>query len=184
MAKLIRSVGRRSGRLALFGAFACAGFLIAGSADKEPPSSLTVPDRIPHPASSVAPAGVTPFLMFEGQGQQAMEFYTRVLPDSAILNVVRYGPEGPGPENTIMIASMSLRGQTVLVSDGNISHDFTFTPSFSLFVTCDDEAEIDRLTAELGEDGKTLMPLDNYGFSQRFAWVEDRFGVSWQLNLP
>ena len=127
---------------------------------------------------------VTPFLMFEGQAQQAMDLYTRVLPDSEILNVERYGPDGPGPENTIIRATMSLRGQTVLVSDSYISHDFTFTPSVSLFVNCEDEAELERLVAELGEDGKTLMPLDNYGFSQRFAWVVDRFGVSWQLNLP
>ena len=130
------------------------------------------------------PASVTPFLMFEGQAQQAMEFYTRILPDSRILNVERYGPDGPGPEGTIMLASMSLRGQTVLVSDSFISHPFTFTPSFSLFVTCEDEAELERLTGALGENGKTLMPPDNYGFSQRFAWVEDRFGVCWQLNLP
>ena len=127
---------------------------------------------------------VTPFLMFEGQAQQAMDLYTRVLPDSEILDVERYGPDGPGPENTIIRATMSLRGQTVVVSDSYISHNFTFTPAFSLFVTCEDEAELERLVADLGEDGRTLMPLDNYGFSQRFAWVEDRFGVSWQLNLP
>ena len=127
---------------------------------------------------------VTPFLMFEGQAQQAMDLYTRVLPDSEILDVERYGPDGPGSENTIIRATMSLRGQTVLVSDSYISHDFTFTPAFSLFVTCEDEAELERLVVDLGEDGKTLMPLDNYGFSQRFAWVVDRFGVSWQLNLP
>jgi len=122
--------------------------------------------------------------MFEGQAQQAMELYVQVLPDSEILSVETYGPEGPGPENTVIRASMSLRGQTVLVSDSYVSHDFTFTPSLSLFVTCEDEAEIERLTTDLGSGGKTLMPLDNYGFSQRFAWVEDRFGVSWQLNLP
>ena len=130
------------------------------------------------------PAAVTPYLMFEGQAQQAMELYTRVLPDSEVLNVETYGPDGPGPENTVIVATMSLRGQTVMVSDSYISHNFTFTPSLSLFVTCEDEAELERLTAELGQDGRTLMPLDNYGFSQRFAWVEDRFGVSWQLNLP
>ena len=127
---------------------------------------------------------VTPFLMFEGQAQQAMDLYTRVLLDSEILDVERYGPDGPGPENTIIRATMSLRGQTVVVSDSYISHNFTFTPAFSLFVTCEDEAELERLVADLGEDGRTLMPLDNYGFSQRFAWVEDRFGVSWQFNLP
>ena len=130
------------------------------------------------------PAAVTPFLMFQGQAQEAMELYTRVIPDSQILDVEKYGPDGPGPEGTVMLASISLRGQTVLCSDSPIQHDFTFTPSISLFVTCEDEKEIERLTAALGEGGKALMPLDNYGFSQRFAWVEDRFGVSWQLNLP
>ncbi len=130
------------------------------------------------------PAAVTPFLMFQGQAQEAMELYTRVIPDSQILDVERYGPDGPGPEGTVMLASISLRGQTVLCSDSPIQHDFTFTPSISLFVTCEDEKEIERLTAALGDGGKALMPLDNYGFSQRFAWVEDRFGVSWQLNLP
>ena len=130
------------------------------------------------------PAAVTPFLMFQGHAQEAMELYTRVIPDSQILDVESYGPDGPGPEGTIMLASISLRGQTVLCSDSPIQHDFTFTPSISLFVTCEDTKEIERLTAALGEGGKALMPLDNYGFSQRFAWVEDRFGVSWQLNLP
>ena len=130
------------------------------------------------------PATVTPFLMFEGQARQAMELYTRVLPDSEVLSVETHGPDGPGPEGTVILATVSLRGQTVMVSDSYVSHDFTFTPSLSMYVTCEDEAELERLTAELGQDGKTLMPLDNYGFSQRFAWVEDRFGVSWQLNLP
>ena len=130
------------------------------------------------------PAAVTPFLMFQGRAQEAMELYTRVIPDSQILDVEKYGPDGPGPEGTVMLASISLRGQTVLCSDSPIQHDFTFTPSISLFVTCEHEKEIERLTTALGDGGKALMPLDNYGFSQRFAWVEDRFGVSWQLNLP
>ena len=151
-------------------AIGCCAFAAAGP--QSPPQ--TIPIRDP----------VTPFLMFEGQAQQAMDFYTRVIPESEILDVARYGPTGPGPEGTVFIASMSLRGQTVLVSDSYISHDFTFTPSFSLFVACEDQAEIERLTAALGEGGRTLMPLDNYGFSRQFAWVEDRFGVSWQLNLP
>ena len=60
---------------------------------------------------------------------------------------------------------------------------FAFTPSSSLFVTCESEAEFDRLSAALTEDGEVLMPPDNYGFSRKFAWVNDRFGVSWQLNL-
>ncbi len=127
---------------------------------------------------------VTPFLMFEGQAEEAMNLYVKVIPDSEILNVQRHGPAGPGPEGSIFVASFSLRGLPVMVSDSYTSHDFTFTPSISLFVTCQSEQELAELSTALGEAGKYLMPLDNYGFSRRFAWVEDRFGVSWQLNLP
>ena len=127
---------------------------------------------------------VTPFLMFEGAAEEAMNFYVEVIPDSEILNVQRHGPEGPGPEGSIFVASFSLGGQPVMVSDSYISHDFTFTPSISLFVTCQSEEEVAGLGTALAKGGKYLMPLDNYGFSRRFAWVEDRFGVSWQLNLP
>ncbi|MDE2710675.1 MAG: VOC family protein [Acidobacteria bacterium] len=130
------------------------------------------------------PASVTPFLMFEGQADEAMNFYVKVIPDSEILNVQRHGPDGPGPEGSIFVASFSLRGQPVMVSDSYISHDFTFTPSISLFVTCQSEEEVAELSTALAEGGQYLMPLDNYGFSRRFAWVVDRFGVSWQVNLP
>lgn len=130
------------------------------------------------------PDAVTPFLMFEGQAQQAMDLYTRVIPQSRILDVQRYGPDGPGAEGSVLVASISLNGQTVMCSDGNISHDFTFTPAMSLFITCKDEQELERLSAALAEGGKFLMPPDNYGFSRRFAFAEDRFGVSWQINLP
>ena len=130
------------------------------------------------------PAAVTPFLMFEGQAEEAMDLYVKLIPGSEILNVQRHGPDGPGPEGSIFVASFSLRGQPVMVSDSYISHDFTFTPSISLFVTCESEDEVAELSIALAEGGKYLMPLDNYGFSRRFAWVVDRFGVSWQLNLP
>ena len=64
------------------------------------------------PALRIAnPAAFTPFLMFEGWARQPMELHTRVIPDSAILDVKRYGPDDPGPEGTVMLASMSLRGQ-------------------------------------------------------------------------
>ena len=68
--------------------------------------------------------------------------------------------------------------------DSSVKHDFAFTPAISFFITCDSEAEIDNLFAKLSEDGGVFMPPDNYGFSKKFAWVSDRFGVSWQLNLP
>jgi predicted 3-demethylubiquinone-9 3-methyltransferase (glyoxalase superfamily) len=63
------------------------------------------------------------------------------------------------------------------VSDG-------FTPAVSIHIDCEDLQEIGRLFTALSETGEVLMPLDNYGFSEKFGWVSDRFGVSWQLNLP
>jgi predicted 3-demethylubiquinone-9 3-methyltransferase (glyoxalase superfamily) len=65
-----------------------------------------------------------------------------------------------------------------------VRHDFDFTPSFSFFVVCSDDVEIRRLATALLDRGEVLMPLDDYGFSRLFAWVKDRFGVSWQLSLP
>ena len=64
-----------------------------------------------------------------------------------------------------------------------MKHDFTFTPSISIFVDCDDEAELEEVFEQLSRGGEVLMPIDDYGFSAGFGWVSDRFGVSWQLNL-
>ena len=126
---------------------------------------------------------VTPFLMFEGQAEQAMTFYVSLFDDGKVIDIVRYGPEGPGAEGSVMKASFSLAGQTVICIDSAMKHDFGFTPSFSLFVTCESEEQIRKLASALAEGGAELMPLDNYGFSRQFAWVNDRFGVSWQLIL-
>lgn len=69
--------------------------------------------------------------------------------------------------------------------DSSVKHNFTFTPSMSIFVDCEDEAELNEAFRQpLSAGGAVLMPLDNYGFSTQFGWVTDRFGVSWQLNLP
>jgi predicted 3-demethylubiquinone-9 3-methyltransferase (glyoxalase superfamily) len=129
-------------------------------------------------------AEIQPFLMFEGKAEEALTFYFSLIPDSGFTSIRRYGPEGPGPDGSIMVATATIGGMKVMVSDSYVKHAFSFTPSLSLFVTCGDETEIERLSAALAEGGGVLMPLDNYGFSRRFAWVNDRFGVSWQLNLP
>jgi predicted 3-demethylubiquinone-9 3-methyltransferase (glyoxalase superfamily) len=81
-------------------------------------------------------------------------------------------------------ATFSLAGQKFMCIDSSARHDFSFTPAISLYVQCDSEAEISRLYAALVEQGTELMPLGNHGFSSRFGWVNDRFAVSWQLNLP
>ena len=128
-------------------------------------------------------ASVRPFLMFEGSAEAAMTFYVELFPDAEIISIERYGAEGPGPEGTVFRASFRLADQTILCIDSPVKHAFGFTPSISLFVECDSEAELERLAAALREGGAVMMPLDDYGFSRRFTWVEDRFGVSWQLNL-
>lgn len=83
-----------------------------------------------------------------------------------------------------MHASFSLKGQEFMCIDSNVKHEFTFTPSFSIYITCDTDEEINRLYENLSSGGALLMPLDNYGFSKKFGWVVDKFGVSWQVNLP
>jgi predicted 3-demethylubiquinone-9 3-methyltransferase (glyoxalase superfamily) len=130
------------------------------------------------------PAETRPFLMFEGRAREAMALYVSLFDDGEVLETASYGPAGPGPEGTIIKAVFRAGGQQIIVSDSFVKHEFTFTPAMSLFVDCASEAEQERLVAALSQDGKTYMPLGDYGFSRRFAWVGDRFGVSWQLNLP
>lgn len=128
---------------------------------------------------------ITPFLMFQdGKAEEAMNFYTSLIEDSRITNIVRYGANEGGEEGTVMQAVFSLKGQEFMCIDSNIKHQFSFTPSFSIYVTCDTEAEIDQLYQKLIEGGAALMSIGDYGFSKKFGWLNDRFGVSWQLNLP
>jgi predicted 3-demethylubiquinone-9 3-methyltransferase (glyoxalase superfamily) len=127
---------------------------------------------------------VTPFLMFEGKAQEAMDLYVSLFPDAKVESVTRYGAGEPGAEGTIKVASFSLAGQRVMCIDSPVKHAFTFTPSFSFFVDCDSEADLRRLASALGEGGGVMMGIDNYGFSRLFTWISDRYGVSWQLNLP
>lgn len=126
---------------------------------------------------------IRPFLMFEGKAEEAMNAYVALIPDSAIVEITRYGAEGPGPEGSVNRALFRLAGQEVYCIDSYVRHAFTFTPAFSFFLECVSEEEQERFFSTLIEGGQALMPLDNYGFSRRFGWLNDRFGVSWQLNL-
>jgi predicted 3-demethylubiquinone-9 3-methyltransferase (glyoxalase superfamily) len=126
---------------------------------------------------------IRPFLMFEGKAEEAFNFYASLFPGAEVLGIVRYGPNGPGVEGSVMKASFRIGGQTVLCTDSFVKHEFSFTPAFSYFVECDSEDEIRQLHAALVAGGNAPMPLGEYGFSRMFAWVSDRYGVSWQLNL-
>jgi len=126
---------------------------------------------------------VTTHLMFEGVAEEAMRFYVSLFRGSGINQVERYGPGEPGAEGTVKVATFTLADQEFICIDSPVKHEFTFTPSMSLFVDCDSEAELEGVFSRLSAGGVVLMPIDNYGFSTKFGWVKDRFGVSWQLNL-
>jgi predicted 3-demethylubiquinone-9 3-methyltransferase (glyoxalase superfamily) len=131
----------------------------------------------------VMPKQIAPFLMFTGDAEQAMTFYTSLFDDGRIVELTRFGPDGPGAEGTVQRGRFALAGQEFLCTDSPPVHDFSFTPSFSIWIETESEEEIQRLFAALSDGGTQLMPLDDYGFSRHFGWVNDRFGVSWQLNL-
>jgi predicted 3-demethylubiquinone-9 3-methyltransferase (glyoxalase superfamily) len=127
---------------------------------------------------------ITTFLMFEGQAEAAMTRYVALFPNARVVSLERYGAGEAGKEGSIKHAVFELSGTRVICFDSPVAHAFTFTPSVSLFVDCDDEAQLDRLFVALVEGGSAMMGLGDYGFSRRFGWLQDRFGVSWQLNLP
>jgi predicted 3-demethylubiquinone-9 3-methyltransferase (glyoxalase superfamily) len=122
--------------------------------------------------------------MFQGgSAQAALDLYFATFPDSRMVRVERYAEGDPGRAGTIKVAVFTLCGREFMCSDSPVRHDFSFTPSSSTFVDFDSVAELERTFRDLSEGGHILMPLDDYGFSQRFGWLNDRFGVSWQLNL-
>ena len=126
----------------------------------------------------------TTHLMFEGAAEEAMTFFVSLFGNSRIEQIERYGPGEMGAEGSVKLAVFSLAGRDFLCIDSPVKHGFTFTPAFSFFVDAESEAELRRLADALVEGGVAFMPLGNYGFSRLFTWVNDRFGVSWQLNLP
>lgn len=142
-------------------------------------------DSASHADSQAAATRVAPQLMFIGDAQDAIDLYVAAFDDADVLSIERYGPDRPGgPDGTIFLAEIQVAGQVLRFTDSPIPHAFTFTPSLSFFVDCTSREELERLAEVLGADGEVLMPLDDYGFSEAFTFVADRFGVSWQLNLP
>lgn len=129
-------------------------------------------------------ATVRPFLMFQGgSAQAALDLYFSTFPDSRMVRVERWAQGEPGTAGTIKSALFTLCGREFMCSDSPVRHDFSFTPSSSIFVEFDSATDIERVFGVLAEGGQILMPLDSYDFSQRFGWLNDRFGVSWQLSL-
>lgn len=124
-------------------------------------------------------------LMFQnGRAGEALRRYEEIFGgDFTVDELDTYDESSPGPTGQVQIAVCTLLGQRITCMDSPVQHGFDMTPAISLFIECDDHDELERLFAALSEDGTTFMPLDDYGFSRRYGWVADRFGVPWQLNL-
>ena len=128
---------------------------------------------------------ITPFLWFDNQAEEAVNFYTLIFKNSKIKVVTRYSKESAkasgNKEGTVMTISFQIEGQEFTAINGGPV--FQINPSISFFVNCDTAEEVDCLWSKLSVDGEVLMALDKYPFSEKYGWVKDRFGVSWQLIL-
>ena len=126
---------------------------------------------------------IATFLTFQdGNAESAMNFYVELFDNSKIIKIKRWGKDGPVEEGRIMRATFELNGNLFMCSDSPPVHDWNFSPAVSNYVECESETELQKLFANLSENGKVTMPLSNYGFSTKFGWTIDQFGVSWQLN--
>jgi len=129
--------------------------------------------------------GLRTFLTFQGgTAAAALELYRDVFDDFELVAIDHYGAGDVGPEGTVKVATFRLGGSDFSCADSPVRHEWGFTPAVSLWIDCDDGNELQQLFDRLSDRGQVFMALDDYGFSTRFGWVGDRYGVTWQLNLP
>ncbi|MEZ5345174.1 MAG: VOC family protein [Pyrinomonadaceae bacterium] len=128
---------------------------------------------------------ITPCLWFDDQAEDAANFYASTLKNTKVNKITRYGNAGYDrhgrEEGTVMTSEFSIDGYDFLGLNGGPA--FTKNPSISFFYICDSEEEINGIWNEFSRDGKIMMGLDKYEWSERYGFIEDRFGVSWQFSL-
>ena len=112
---------------------------------------------------------ITPFLWFDHQAEEAMNFHVSIFKNSKVLTVNRYGDAGPGPKGTVMTTSFLLDGQAFAALTGGPA--FQFTPAISFVVNCESQEEVDALWEKLSAGGR----------EDQCAWLQDKYGVSWQI---
>ena len=112
---------------------------------------------------------ITPFLWFDGNAEEAMNFYVSIFKNSRIVNVKRYGDVGPGPKGSVMTGTFQLEGQEFYALNGG--PQFTFSQAISFFVNCETQREVDELWEKLSAGGEI----------QQCGWLRDKFGLSWQI---
>jgi len=112
---------------------------------------------------------ITPFLWFNDNAEEAANFYTSIFKHSKLGNIARYGETGPGPKGSVMSVTFQIEGQDFIALNGG--PQFKFTPAISFFVDCQSQDEVDNLWEKLAAGGRK----DHCG------WLQDKFGVSWQI---
>ena len=115
---------------------------------------------------------ITPFLWFDGNAEEAVNFYVSIFKHSKILSVARYGEAGPGPKGSVMTASFQLDGQEFVALNGG--PQFKFTEAISFWVRCETQEEIDEMWEKLSAGGA----------KSRCGWLKDKYGLSWQVVPP
>ena len=114
-------------------------------------------------------ARISPFLWFDHEAEEAAQLYTSIFANSRVHSVTRYGDAGPGPKGTAMSVTFELDGQEFLALNGGPM--FKFSPAISFFVKCETQAEVDHFWERLSEGGTI----------QQCGWLQDKYGVSWQI---
>jgi predicted 3-demethylubiquinone-9 3-methyltransferase (glyoxalase superfamily) len=112
---------------------------------------------------------ITPFLWFDRNAEEAMNFYVSVFKGSKIVSLTRYGEGGPGPKGTVMTGTFQLDGQEFVALNGG--PQFKFTEAISFLVNCETQEEVDELWEKLSEGGE----------EGRCGWLKDKYGLSWQI---
>jgi predicted 3-demethylubiquinone-9 3-methyltransferase (glyoxalase superfamily) len=112
---------------------------------------------------------ITPFLWFDDNAEEAMNFYTSTFKNSKITNIKRYGDAGPGPKGSVMTCTFQIEGQQFMALNGG--PHFKFTPAISFFVNCETQREVDELWEKLSAGGETMQ----------CGWLKDKLGVAWQI---
>jgi len=112
---------------------------------------------------------ITPFLWFDGNAEEAMNFYVSIFKNSKVGRISRYGDAGPGPKGTVMSVTFQLEGQEFMALNGG--PHFSFSPAISLFVSCETQEEVDELWEKLSASGK----------KEKCGWLKDKYGLSWQI---
>lgn len=124
---------------------------------------------------------IYPCLWFDSQAEEASRYYTSLFKNSSVNETMYYMDNEHKPEGSILTIDFTIAGQRFLALNGG--PEFTFTPAISFWVDCETQAELTALWEAFSQEGQVRMPLQEYPFSEYFGWVEDRYGLSWQLNL-